>query len=91
MKLGKVTRIGISTFVGYVSGNIGFVLAATFGPLLYPATITGSSRGEDIVVFSVPVFFLLFGIFGFWVCWKVTRRFARQSSESIRTFTKFPE
>jgi hypothetical protein len=73
-----------------MSGNIGFVLAATFGPLLYPATVAGSSRGEDIVIFSLPVFFLLFGISGFLTCWKVTQRFARPSSKSNRTFTEFP-
>ncbi len=59
-------------FLGY----IGFLVAATFGPLLFPEPIAGSSTGVNIVIFSMPIFFVIFGVAGFLICWKLTRRLA---------------
>jgi uncharacterized membrane protein SpoIIM required for sporulation len=28
------------------------------------------------VIFSLPIFFIICGVAGFWICWKLTRRFS---------------
>jgi len=70
------TRHGLSVLFAFFFGCIGGFIVAVFGPLLFPASITGSSLGEDIVVFSIPVFSLAFGGCGSMICWKFTKRFA---------------
>jgi hypothetical protein len=81
------TRSGLSVLCAFFFGCVGGFIVAVFGPLLFPASITGSSLGEDIVVFSMLAFFLAFGVGGFMICWKYTKRFADKDRVSSRTFT----
>ena len=80
--MSKAIRTCISLFVGFVCANVGFFIAAVFVPLLFPATLAGTSPGEN---FAGPLlaifFFLLFGSFGFMACWKFTRRWARPTRD----------
>jgi hypothetical protein len=81
------TRTGLSVLCAVFFGCVGGFLVAVFGPLLFPASITGSSLGEDVVAFSMPAFFLAFGGCGFMICWKYTKRFTDEGRGSSRTFT----
>ena len=77
----------MSALCAFFFGCVGGFIVAVFGPLIFPASITGSSLGEDIVVFSMLGFFLAFGVGGFMICWKYTKRFADKDRGSGRTFT----
>jgi len=61
-------------------GRVGFLVAAIFGPLLFPATMSGTSIGENIVVLSCLGMSLAFCIGGFVICWKITQRFAKKEN-----------
>jgi hypothetical protein len=80
-------RIGLSCIVAFSLGSVGGFIVAVFGPLLFPASITGSGPGENIVVFSMFAFFLAFGAAGFVICWKSTKRFADKEKWTSRTLT----
>jgi uncharacterized membrane protein YfcA len=81
------TRSGLSVLCAFFFGCVGGFIVAVFGPLIFPASITGSSLGEDIVVFSMLAFFLAFGVGGYTICWKYTKRFADKDTGSSHTFT----
>ena len=83
----KYTRSGLSVLCAVFFGRVGGFIVAVFGPLLFPASITGSSLGEDIVVFSMPAFFLAFAGFGFMICSKYTKRYTDKDRGSSRSFT----
>lgn len=72
----NLARFWSSAAVAFGAGAVGFMVVAVFGPLVYPASLTGDSSGESIVVFSSFLLFLLFGIAGFVLGWKLTKRFA---------------
>jgi hypothetical protein len=82
------TRALLSSLSAFMLGCVGGFIVAVFGPLLFPASINGPSLGEDIAVFSMAAFFLVFGIGGFVICWRYTERFADKDQGSSRTFTK---
>lgn len=71
-----LTRIFICLVGALFLGYVGFFVVATLGPLLFPEPIAGSSTGVNIVIFSLPIFFIICGVAGFWICWKLTRRFS---------------
>jgi hypothetical protein len=81
------TRSGLSILCAFFFGCVGGFIVAVFGPLIFPASISGWSLGENIVVFSMPAFFVAFGVGGFIICWKYTKRFAQKDKGSGRTFT----
>jgi len=70
------TRISLFLLSAFFLGSIGFGTVAIFGPLLFPASIEGSSLGENIVVLSGPLSFVILGVGGFLTCWKLTKRLA---------------
>jgi hypothetical protein len=77
----------LSFGIAFISGNVGFVLAATFVPLIFPLSLTGATLGTDFALLSLPVFFLIFGTTGFVICWKFTKRFSEPEKGAGRTFT----
>jgi uncharacterized membrane protein YfcA len=81
------TRAVLSSLGGFLLGCVGGFIVTVFGPLLFPASISGSSLGENIVVFSIVAIFLAFGLAGFLMCWRFTKRFAEKDQGSIRIFT----
>jgi hypothetical protein len=81
------TRSVLSILSAFFLGCAGALVVAIFGPLLFPASATGASRGEDLVVFSIPAFFLVFGTAGFMICWKLTKRFVDEKKWTTRTLT----
>jgi hypothetical protein len=80
-------RAILSSAGGFVSACVGGFIVAVFGPLLFPATPSDSSLGENIVLFSMLALFLAFGIVGFLICWRYTKRFAEKDQYSSRTIT----
>jgi hypothetical protein len=81
------TRAVLSSLGGFLLGCAGGFIVAVLGPLLFPATPSGSSLGENLVVITMPAFFLVFGSVGFVICWRFTKRFAEKDQDSNRTFT----
>ena len=79
----NLRRFWISVLVGFVFGAVGGFIVAVFGPLLFPLSMTDSSRAENATAFLFFAFFLLFGASGFWLCWKLTRRFADKPDDHI--------
>lgn len=71
----RFARIFLSLLGAFLLGYAAFLAVDIFGPLLFPEPITGSSSGENIVVFSTLIFPVIFGG-GFLICWKLTGRFA---------------
>ena len=82
------TRALLSALSAFMLSCVGGYIVAVFGPSLFLASINGPSLGEDIVVFSIAAFFLVFGIGGFVLCWRYTERFVDKERGSSRAFTK---
>ena len=60
-----------------VFGWLGLLVVAIFGPLLFPLSLTDSSRAENMVLVLALMFFLLFGVIGIILCWRLTARWVR--------------
>jgi hypothetical protein len=71
------TRIVLSLVGGSYSGSVGTLPVLVFGPLLFPASISGPTRGEGLLATCFPIFFLIFGTLGFVICWKFLARFVK--------------
>jgi hypothetical protein len=68
---------------GLISGYVGFLIVAIFWPLLFPATIQGTSWGEDTgLVIAVIAFFAFFFVAGLLFCRRLTRNFVRDRNRS---------
>jgi uncharacterized RDD family membrane protein YckC len=89
--MAKLARILVSVLAAGLSGYAGLLVVLIFGPLVFPATPSGTSFGENAVAVGAMLFLLLFGAAGWVLCWKFTRRFVKQEETSIRAFTDFPD
>jgi hypothetical protein len=81
------TGILVSLLVGGTIGIIASFVPMIFGPLVFPQGISGPTLGEDIVVFSIPAFFLIFGAAGFFLAQKLVVRHIDRHDAVRRTFT----
>jgi ABC-type nickel/cobalt efflux system permease component RcnA len=79
----NLRRFWTSVLVGFVFGAVGGFIVAVFGLLLFPLSLTDSSRAENATMFLFFAVFFLFGASGFWLCWKLTRRFADKPEDHI--------
>lgn len=75
----KVARIFLCLLGALFLGYVGFLLVAILGPLVFPEPIAGSSTGVNIVIISMPIFFVIFGAAGFLICWRLTGRLSDQA------------
>jgi hypothetical protein len=81
----------IGTFVSLLAGGTLGVVASfvpmVFGPLVFPQGIAGPTLGENIVGFSIPAFFLIFGTAGFFLARRLVARHIDRTDDAGRTFT----
>jgi len=52
-------------------------MVAVFWPLLFPEPLQGSTWGVDATPLALIVFYAVFGVSGFLLCRRLTRRFVR--------------
>lgn len=79
----------ISLLAGGFFGVVASFVPMIFGPLLFPQAISGPTLGENIVVWSIPAFFFMFGAIGFFIARKLVIRFIDHDfPDTNRTFTK---
>ena len=76
----------VSLLVGGILGVVASFVPMIFGPLVFPLAIDGPTSGENIVVFSIPAFFLIFGATGFFIARRIIDRRIRGDATG-RTFT----
>ena len=67
----------LSIVIGLMFGGFGSLMVLIFWPLLFPERLQGSSWGEDAVGLAGIACFAFFGIIGFLLCRRLTRRFVR--------------
>lgn len=63
---------------GFVSCWIGFVLAATFVPLIVPASLRSRDPSESTGVIVILSTVFVCAIAGFAMCWKLTARWVKE-------------
>jgi len=81
--MSRLWRNLLSVGIGFFFGGLGAFLVAIFWPLLFPMSLQGSSRGEDAVPLAFFGAFSLFGVAGFLLFRRLTRKYVRDSD----TFT----
>ena len=89
--MAKLARILASGLAAGLLGYAGLLVVLIFGPLVFPATPSGNSFGENAVAFGAMLSLLLFGAAGWILCWRFTGRFAKREEPSMRTFTDFSD
>jgi hypothetical protein len=67
--------------IGIVSGGFGGIVVLIFWPLLFPEPLHGSTLGEDAGPVALIAFWLLFGVTGFLLCRRVTRKHVRDKDD----------
>lgn len=77
----------VSLLAGVTIGVLASFVPMIFGPLAFPQDISGPTLGENIVGFSIPAFFLIFGAIGFFLARKFVSRRIDHNSDTGRTFT----
>jgi hypothetical protein len=77
----------VSLLAGGTIGALASFVPMIFGPLAFPQAIGRPTLGENIVVFSIPGFFLVFGALGFFLARRVVSRRIDHSNDSERRFT----
>lgn len=77
----------VSLLAGGSFGLVASFVPMVFGPLVFPQTINGPTLGENIVGFSIPGFFLIFGAAGFFITRRIAGRRIDRSDDTGRTFT----
>ena len=77
------TRAVPSSLCAFMFGCVGGLIVAVLGPLLFPASISGPSQGESIVVFSMQASSWWQGPRHFWKggAWDKPWRAEREDSE----------
>jgi hypothetical protein len=84
--MNKFWRNALCIFVGFWFGWFGYLLTVIFWPLLFPASLQGASLGETVAPLAIVAFFLLFGVIGFRLCRRLTRKYARDSDSITGLF-----
>lgn len=77
----------VSLLAGGTLGVVASFVPMVFGPLVFPQAIDGPTPGENIVGFSIPAFFLIFGGAGFFLARRIVDRYVDRSDDTGRTFT----
>jgi hypothetical protein len=75
--MSRFWRNVLSIWIGLVSGGLGGLPVLIFWPLLFPEPLQGSTWGEKAGLLAFVACELLFGVAGFRLCRKLTRRFVR--------------
>jgi hypothetical protein len=73
----------LSILIGVVSGCFGALIIAIFWPLLFPESLHGSSWGEEAVPFAFLACFSLFGVTGFLLCRRLSRKYVRDDGITV--------
>jgi len=68
---------------GWICGNLGVLPVLIFGPLLFPLSLDGRAKGENILFGTAILFFLFFGAMGFRFVWKRTRQERSEAEDRI--------
>jgi hypothetical protein len=77
----------VSLLAGGTLGVVASFVPMVFGPLVFPQAIGGRTLGEDIVGFSIPAFFLIFGTAGFFLARRLVDRHIDRIDDAGRSFT----
>ena len=77
----------ISLLTGGALGVVASFVPMVFGPLIFPQAIGGQTLGEDIVAFSIPAFFLIFGTAGFFLARRLFGRHIDRDDDIVGTFS----
>ena len=75
--MSRFWRNVLSIFIGLMFGGFGGFIVLVFWPLLFPEPLHGSTWGEDAGVFAYVACYAVFGVSGFLLCRRLTRRFVR--------------
>lgn len=83
------TGMLISLLAGGFVGVVASFVPMIFGPLLFPQAISGPTLGENILGWSIPAFFFIFGAIGFVIARRlVVRLIDHDAPDTNRTFTR---
>lgn len=80
--MSRLSRNLLFIWVGAIFGSFGGLLVAIFWPLLFPLHLQGSSRGEDTVGIAFLAVCVSFGVAGFLLCRKITRKYLRDERDA---------
>jgi hypothetical protein len=75
--MSSLARTWVCIIAAVVFAQVGFILAAIFGPLIFPLSLTDSSGPENRALFLMLMCVLFFGAAGALLSWKVTARWDR--------------
>ena len=78
--MSSLTRIFVCILVGFGSGMLAFFFGAVFLPLIFLLSLqtSESARNENHTVSWMFALLLAFGSLGFALCWKLTKKAARE-------------
>jgi len=76
-------RFWVSVGAGVVPAAFGSLVVTVFGPPLFPLSLSNSEHPEDKTLYLFLAFFLCFGVSGFGLCWRLTRKFIEKSADHV--------
>jgi hypothetical protein len=75
--MSSLARTWVCIITTVVFAQVGFMLGAIFGPVIFPLSLTDSSGPENSAAILMVICVLLFGAAGAKLSWKVSARWDR--------------
>jgi hypothetical protein len=84
--MSRLWRNVLAIFIGLMSGSFGGLMVASFWTLLFPEPLHDSTWGVGVAPLALIVFYAVFGVSGFLLCRRLTKRFVRDDGSMTVLF-----
>ena len=80
--MSNLARIWVCILAAILLGNVGFIVGAIFGPLIFPLSLTDETGPENSTVILMLICALLSGAVGAALSWIITARYAKSVGDA---------